>query len=134
MSIGITHGRTDIRAAPLTRRHWLALTAGTATLGGCATPLGDAWQGSADLGVVIERAHGRVAIVNTSRPQVLGQVEGLGDLSHASVVFSRDGRYAYVFGRDGAMSKVDILQRRLVGRVQQAGKDRKSTRLNSSHT
>jgi protein NirF len=121
MNIGITHGRTDIGAAPLTRRQWLALTAGSATLGGCATPLGDAWQGSADLGVVIERANGRVAIVNTSRPQVLGQVEGLGDLSHASVVFSRDGRYAYVFGRDGAMSKVDILQRRLVARVQQAG-------------
>ena len=121
MNIGITHELSCSGAASLTRRQWLTLTAVSATLGGCATPTGDAWQGSADLGVVIERASGRVSIVNTSRPQVLGQVDGLGDLSHASVVFSRDGRYAFVFGRDGAMSKVDILQRRLVGRVQQAG-------------
>ena len=45
----------------------------------------------------------------------------LGDLSHASVVFSRDGRFAYVFGRDGGLSKVDLLRRRLVARVMQAG-------------
>lgn len=121
MSIGITSELGLSGVASLTRRQWLTLTCLSATLGGCATSMGDAWQGSADLGVVIERASGRVAIVNTTRPHVLGLVEGLGDLSHASVVFSRDGRYAYVFGRDGAMSKVDILQRRLVGRVQQAG-------------
>jgi protein NirF len=121
MSTVIPHELSCSQAAFLTRRQWLMFATMSTALGGCATPTGDAWQGSADLGVVIERASGRVAIVNTSRPQVVGQVEGLGDLSHASVVFSRDGRYAYVFGRDGAMSKVDILQRRLVGRVQQAG-------------
>jgi protein NirF len=36
-------------------------------------------------------------------------------------VFSRDGRYAFVFGRDGGVSKVDLLTGRLVGRVVQAG-------------
>ena len=46
---------------------------------------------------------------------------GLGDLSHASAVFSRDGRYAFVFGRDGGLNKVDLLQAKLAGRVVQAG-------------
>ncbi|NMM77601.1 cytochrome D1 domain-containing protein, partial [Acidovorax sp. SRB_24] len=64
---------------------------------------------------------GTLAIVNTSERSVLGQVSGLGDLSHASVVFSRDARYAYVFGRDGALSKVDLLTQQTVARVVQAG-------------
>ena len=85
---------------------------------GCAQqPL----RGTGDLGVVIERADGRVAIVDTTARSVIGQVEGLGDLSHASVVFSRDGRYAYIFGRDGGLTKVDILMRRIDKRVMQAG-------------
>jgi protein NirF len=78
-------------------------------------------RGTGDLGVVIERAAGRVAIVDTSARSILGRVEGLGDLSHASVVFSRDGRYAYVFGRDGGLTKVDLLLRRITRRVMQAG-------------
>lgn len=87
-------------------------------LAGCAQqPL----RGTGDLGVVIERADGRVAIVDTSARAVLGRVEGLGDLSHASVVFSRDARYAYVFGRDGGLTKVDILGQRIDRRVMQAG-------------
>jgi protein NirF len=78
-------------------------------------------RGTGDLGVVIERAAGRVAVVDTSAQAVLGSVAGLGDLSHASVVYSRDGRYAYVFGRDGGISKVDLLQQRLEHRIVQAG-------------
>jgi protein NirF len=75
-------------------------------LAACAsTPL----RGTGDLGVVIERASGSVQIVDNSHAQALARVQGLGDLSHASVVFSRDARYAYVFGRDGAISKVDLL-------------------------
>ena len=78
-------------------------------------------RGSGDLGIVVERAVGRVAIVDTSARTVLGRVDGLGDLSHASAVFSRDGRYAYVFGRDGGLSKIDLLERKLVKRIMQAG-------------
>jgi len=85
---------------------------------GCATPMP---QGTGDLGVVVERARGALAVVNTSTRQVLGQIEGLGDLSHASVVFARDGRIAYVFGRDGALTKVNLLTRRVEVRVMQAG-------------
>ncbi|MGQ0711910.1 MAG: cytochrome D1 domain-containing protein [Rhodoferax sp.] len=78
-------------------------------------------RGTGDLGVVIERAAGRVQVVDTSARTILGQIAGLGDLSHASVVFSRDGRWAYVFGRDGGLSKVDLLERVLQRRVMQAG-------------
>jgi protein NirF len=92
-----------------------------ALLGACANvPMG-ANAGTGDLGVVVERARGTLAVVNTSSRTLLGEVEGLGDLSHASVVFSRDGATAYVFGRDGALSKVDLLGRRIEKRVQQAG-------------
>ena len=47
-------------------------------------------------------------IVEQSARRSLGQVGDLGDLSHASVVFSRDGRYALWFGRDGGLSQVDL--------------------------
>ena len=78
-------------------------------------------RGTGDLGLVVERAAGRVLLIETTGRTALGRVEGLGDLSHASAVFSRDGRYAYVFGRDGGLSKVDLLRARLERRVIQAG-------------
>jgi protein NirF len=78
-------------------------------------------RGTGDLGIVIERADGRVAIVDTTARSVLARVEGLGDLSHASAVFSRDGRYAYVFGRDGGLTKIDLLLAKIDKRVMQAG-------------
>ncbi|MFZ1494012.1 MAG: cytochrome D1 domain-containing protein, partial [Candidatus Competibacter denitrificans] len=67
------------------------------------------------------RGAGRVVIVSTSGNSIVQRVEGLGDLSHASVVFSRDQRYAYVFGRDGGLSKVDILRGTLDKRIVQGG-------------
>ena len=36
-------------------------------------------------------------------------------------MYSRDGRYAYVFGRDGGLTKVDLLKHRIERRVIQAG-------------
>ena len=80
-----------------------------------------ALRGTGDLGIVIERASGSLQIVDTTRQTVIGRVQGLGDLSHASAVFSRDQRYAYVFGRDGGLSKVDLLTATLVRRITQAG-------------
>ncbi len=88
-------------------------------LSACATP--PTLRGTGDLGVVIERAAGRVQVVEHSQRTALGTVDGLGDLSHAHVTFSRDGRYAYVFGRDGGLTKVDLLTRRIDRRVIQAG-------------
>jgi protein NirF len=88
-------------------------------LAGCAqTP---ALRGTGDLGIIIERAAGRVLVVDTTAHTVLCRIDGLGDLSHASAVFSRDGRYAYVFGRDGGLTKVDLLLVRVDKRVMQAG-------------
>jgi len=67
-------------------------------------------RGTGDLGVVVERADGKLLVVEHTGNTRLAEVAGLGDLSHASVVFSRDERYAYVFGRDGGLTKVDILK------------------------
>ena len=78
-------------------------------------------RGSGDLGVAVERAHGSLQWLDTSKKVSLGRIEGLGDLSHASAVFSRDARYAYVFGRDGGLTKVDILTGTVVKRVIQSG-------------
>ncbi|MBF0311575.1 MAG: protein nirF [Magnetococcales bacterium] len=85
--------------------------------GGCASAL----RGTGDLGVVIERADGRVQVVETTTRHILGEVAGLGDLSHASVVFSRDERFAFIFGRDGGLSRVDLLTRQVDKRIVQAG-------------
>ena len=87
-------------------------------LAGCA---GTNLRGTGDLGVVIERASGSVQIVDTTHRIRLAKVEGLGDLSHASISYSRDARYAYVFGRDGGLTKVDLLTRRIARRIIQGG-------------
>jgi protein NirF len=78
-------------------------------------------RGTGDMGVVIERADSSVQIIETSGNTSVARVTGLGDLSHASVVYSRDARFAYVFGRDGGLTKVDILAAKIVGRTLQAG-------------
>jgi protein NirF len=78
-------------------------------------------RGSGDLGIVVERAAGSVLVVETTDRRRLARVEGLGDLSHASAVYSRDQRYAYVFGRDGGLTKVDVLEGRIDKRIVQAG-------------
>jgi len=96
---------------------WL-LWCAALVVAGCASPEP---RGSGDLGVVIERADGSVQLVDTTQRVAIGRVEGLGDLSHASVVYSRDGRYAYVFGRDGGLTKIDLLRARIDQRVVQSG-------------
>ncbi len=78
-------------------------------------------RGTGDMGVIIERATGSVQVVEHSTGTRLHRIEGLGDLSHASIVFSRDERFAYVFGRDGGLTKVDILQGKISNRILQAG-------------
>ncbi len=87
-------------------------------LAACATV---ASRDTADLGVVIERATGSVQLVNQTDRASLARIQGLGDLSHASIVYSRDARYAYVFGRDGGLTKIDVVARRAVARTVQAG-------------
>ncbi|MBD9474903.1 protein nirF [Achromobacter sp. ACM01] len=88
-------------------------------LAGCAAATDP--RGTNDLGMVIERADGAVSIVETSGQTRLARVEGLGDLSHAHIAYSRDGRYGYVFGRDGGLTKVDLLWKRVDRRSIQSG-------------
>ncbi|MBV5300937.1 MAG: protein nirF, partial [Methylococcales bacterium] len=81
----------------------------------------DEMRPTGDLGVVIEREAHSVLIVNTTQKAQLARIEDLGDLSHASVVFSRDERFAYIFGRDGGLSKIDLLQDEVSHRIIQGG-------------
>ncbi len=94
------------------------LTTFAAIMAGCSSTN---LRGTGDLGVVIERASGSVQIVETTNRTVLSRVTGLGDLSHASIVYSRDERYAYVFGRDGGLTKIDILTSKITKRIIQSG-------------
>lgn len=91
----------------------LAATLGTAALADTIA--------TGDLGLVIERAKGSVLLVDQSDRAALARIEGLGDLSHASIVYSPDERFAYVFGRDGGLTKVDIVERKVANRVVQGG-------------
>ncbi|MEB0121583.1 cytochrome D1 domain-containing protein [Pseudomonas sp. CCI1.2] len=97
----------------------ILLTAATGLLlSACAqSPL----RGTGDLGVVVERATGSVQIIENDTHTALARLEGFGDLSHASVVFSHDQRYAYVFGRDGGLTKIDLLTQRIEKRIIQGG-------------
>ncbi len=116
------------RVIPVLRRLTYALCCATLTvfLAACSTTSSTTssitqLRGTGDLGVVIERAQGAVTLVDTTRKVPYARVDGLGDLSHASAVFSRDARYAYIFGRDGGVSKIDLLEAKLVKRIIQAG-------------
>ncbi|MDP2087460.1 MAG: cytochrome D1 domain-containing protein [Gemmobacter sp.] len=73
------------------------------------------------LGLVIERAAGSVLVVDRIGRETLSRIDGLGDLSHASVNFSPDERFAYVFGRDGGLTRIDLLAGRVDRRILQAG-------------
>ena len=87
-------------------------------LASCA---GSQVRGTGDLGLIIERASGHVTLVDTTTRQPYARIGGLGDLSHASAVYSRDGRYAFIFGRDGGLTKIDLLEAKIVKRVIQSG-------------
>jgi protein NirF len=78
------------------------------------TPPGDA-------GVVIERATGSVQVLDPAGRASVGRITDLGDLSHAAVVYSKDARYAYVFGRDGGLTKIELASKKVVARTIQSG-------------
>ncbi len=112
-----------LRAVPFSivtndMRRLIVTLASALLLAGCAS---QQLKGTVDLGLVIERASGHVTLVNTTTRKAYDRIEGLGDLSHASAVYARDGRYAFIFGRDGGLTKIDLLQGRIVKRVIQAG-------------
>ncbi|WP_299470899.1 cytochrome D1 domain-containing protein [uncultured Roseibium sp.] len=85
------------------------------------SPKAETIRATGDLGLVVERASGSLLLIDQSERTALARIEGLGDLSHASLVYSPDQRFAYVFGRDGGLTKVDITTRKIVGRIVQSG-------------
>ena len=103
------------------RRHALSCCVVPLLISFASVSQAAAVRGTGDLGVIIERATGSVQVVEHTGGSQLYHVEGLGDLSHASIVFSRDERFAYVFGRDGGLTKVDILSGEIDKRVIQGG-------------
>ncbi|MEO5367362.1 MAG: hypothetical protein H7831_13645 [Magnetococcus sp. WYHC-3] len=115
---------------PAENRRRMGFMARCMTLGATLWMAGLAWPGAAsadalrgtgDLGLVVERASGSVLVVEHTRGTQLCRITGLGDLSHASAVFSRDERHAYLFGRDGGLSQINLLTCALERRVVQAG-------------
>ncbi len=114
------------------RRAFLAGITGLAALSGapgaaratalpCPKPPCPPRRATGALGLVVERAPGSLLVVDRLARAAIGRIGGLGDLSHASLVWSPDERFAYVFGRDGGLTKVDILTQEIVARVIQAG-------------
>ena len=74
--------------------------------------------GTGALMVVIERESGSVLVIDSAQDhKVLGRIEGLGVLHHATISFSRDGRYGYVVSRDGYLSKIDLLELKVAAKV-----------------
>lgn len=86
-----------------------------------APALADEVRATGDLGLVIERATGSLLVIDRSDHASIGRIEGLGDLSHATLTYSPDERYAYVFGRDGGLTKVDMLTQTVAKRIVQGG-------------
>lgn len=116
--------KTENGVAAMRRRELLKLGLAGAGAAAAARPAAAcvvAMRGTGDLGIVVERATGSLLLIESTRRTVLARITGLGDLSHASAVFSRDERYAYVFGRDGGLTKVDLLEARIAQRIMQAG-------------
>lgn len=105
----------------ISRRRLLAAAPLLAVSPSAVATVPDSKRGTGSLGLVVERASGSVLIADWTERRIIMRVEGLGDLSHATAVFSPDQRYAFVFGRDGGLSKIDLLEARIVKRIVQAG-------------
>lgn len=86
-----------------------------------APAVADEIRATGDLGLVIERATGSLLVVDRSDHASIGRIEGLGDLSHATITYSPDERFAYVFGRDGGLTKVDMVTQTIAKRIVQGG-------------
>lgn len=99
-------------------RRWMLPLAGALTISllasarppapSSAEPAGLPRWGTGSLVVVVERETGSVLVFDASRHELLGRVPGLGNLTHGTVKFSKDGRYAYVLGREAFVSKIDL--------------------------
>ena len=58
---------------------------------------------------VVERASGRLAVYDLDQRALLpGRIEGLGDLSHATMTFTPDLRSGFLATRGGKVTRIDL--------------------------
>ena len=58
---------------------------------------------------VVERATGSLAVYDYAKRELLPRrITGLGNLRHATMIFSPDLRYGYLSSRSGQVSRIDI--------------------------
>jgi len=110
-----------MRRRDLLKTLGLAPVVATAPLANAAGAAPPPCRPTGALGIVIERASGSVLLVDNQARKIITRITGLGDVSHASATFSPDERHAFVFGRDGGLTKIDLLEGRIAARVVQGG-------------
>jgi protein NirF len=75
-------------------------------------------QGVGSRVFVVERSAERLAVYDLARRELLPQrIEGLGDLRHATMIFSPDLRYGYLATRNGKVSRIDLEKMERAGDV-----------------
>jgi protein NirF len=85
----------------------ILITLVCAGLQACQTAGGSGGIGSRVF--VVERESGSLAVYDYVERRLLPQrIEGLGDLRHATMIFSPDLRYGYLATRGGQVSRIDI--------------------------
>lgn len=68
---------------------------------------------------VVERASGSLAVYDYAERKLLDRrLEGLGDLTHATMTFSPDLRWGFLATRGGKLSRVDLAAMKVDGEVQ----------------
>ncbi len=84
--------------------------------------------GTANLMVVVEREFGSIVVIDGTDHEVIARIEIPGAKQPHAPVFSPDGRYYYVMGRNGLYAKVDLLQQKVVA-TQKIGEDSRGSAI-----
>ncbi|MBW2415644.1 MAG: protein nirF [Deltaproteobacteria bacterium] len=95
----------------MTIRSGAALALGLALLASVFPWLGGtaAAQGIGSRVFVVERASGSLAVYDLATRELLPKrIEGLGNLRHATMIFSPDLRYGFLATRSGQVSRIDL--------------------------
>jgi len=75
-------------------------------------------QGIGSRVFVVERASGSLAVYDLAQRKLLPQrIEDLGNLRHATMIFSPDLRYGYLATRSGQVSRIDLEKLEVAGKV-----------------
>jgi protein NirF len=75
-------------------------------------------QGIGSRVFVVERSSESLAVYDLAKRELLpNRINGLGDLRHATMIFSPDLRYAYLATRSGQVSQIDLQTLELAGEV-----------------